>query len=128
MSYDHNQLFAQVFARLQQTPRMSLHDASRVFGLSLRTIQKAVHAVTGAPFRDLQERILMDELEKRLLSQPPLAIKEISFALGYKSARSFSRAVRRASGLSPEEFRSFLFKRQLAARPASISAHVVVGL
>jgi len=77
-----------------------------------------VHLAAETSFRELQERALLAETERLLTSYPPLSIKEIAFATGYKSPRSFSRAVRRACGLSPREFRALLLKEQLAATTA----------
>jgi len=48
--------------------------------------------------------------------QPEWAIKQVSFEVGYKSARSFARAIKRASGLSPEELRSRMAQEAFALR------------
>ena len=88
-------LFTHISAMVERSPRLSLEDCSHLLRLSPRSVQQAVHAATGASFRALQERALLAEAE-RLTSYPPLSIKEIAIATGYKSARSFSRAVRRS--------------------------------
>ncbi len=59
-------------------------------------------------FQSLQQNPTAKSL---LVSEPTLPIKAISFALGYKSQRSFARAVRRATGISPEELRSAVVER-----------------
>jgi AraC-like DNA-binding protein len=40
-----------------------------------------------------------------IADQPTVAIKELSYKVGYKSPRSFARAIRQASGLTPKEVR-----------------------
>lgn len=115
MSANPHSLFTHIFKTLQRSSRLSLSDCSRLLCLSPRTIQKAIHAATGVGFRELQERVLFAEIEKLLTAYPPMSIKEISFATGYKSPRSFSRAVRRSCGLSPHELRALLLKGQLAS-------------
>lgn len=111
MSTNPQILFTHIFATLERSPRLSLEDCSHLLRLSPRSVQQAVHAATGASFRALQERALLAEAE-RLTSYPPLSIKEIAFATGYKSARSFSRAVRRSCGISPRELRALLLKER----------------
>ena len=128
MSTNPQILFTHISAMVERSPRLSLEDCSHLLRLSPRSIQQAVHAATGASFRALQERALLAEAERLLTSYPPLSIKEIAIATGYKSARSFSRAVRRSCGLSPREFRAFLLKEQLKAQFSPGNSAVVAGL
>lgn len=50
--------------------------------------------------------MLLDHLVSSFASRPAWTIREMSRALGYKSASSFARAIKRASGLSPKDLRS----------------------
>ncbi len=49
--------------------------------------------------------MLIARLTRLFLANPVSPIKELSFELGYKSSRTFARAVRRACGHSPAELR-----------------------
>ncbi len=91
MSYDPRLLFERILTCLQESPCKTLEDLSQSLRLSERTIQKAVNLSAGKSFFE---------------EQPELPIKEVSFGVGFKSASSFARAVKRACGLSPEELRS----------------------
>lgn len=106
MSYDHGLLHLRVSLSLQRKPNSSLRELSRELHVSRRTIQNAVISVTGKKFRELQEETLLTKIQSILLSRPDVAIKELSNDVGYRSPRSFARAVRRASGLSPEQLRA----------------------
>jgi len=106
MSYNHRILFQAVSQCLHRSPCSSLGDLSRELGISRRTIQKSINTQTGKPFRDLREEILISTVRSLFISRPTLEIKELSFDVGYKSARSFARAIKRACGISPEELRS----------------------
>jgi AraC-like DNA-binding protein len=106
MSYDHRILFQTVSQCLHRSPCISLEDLSRELGISRRTIEKCINTATGKPFRDLREEILISSVRSVFISRPTLAIKELSFDVGYKSTRSFARAIKRACGLSPQELRS----------------------
>jgi len=77
----------------------------RLYRSARRTIEKAIRLSTGGSFRLLREEILLVQAKALFASQPTLPIKELGFRLGFKSATSFARAVKRASGFSPEDLR-----------------------
>ena len=106
MSYDHGLLHLRVSLSLQRKPNSTLRELSRELHVSRRTIQNAVISVTGKKFRELQEETLLARVQTILLTRPGVAIKELSGDVGYRSSRSFARAVRRASGVSPEQLRA----------------------
>jgi|SRR5580704_16413827 AraC-like DNA-binding protein len=106
MSYNHTLLFQRISNRLRENPRSSIRRLACELGISRRTIQLVVSSQAGKPFSALQEESLMKMVRQLFVSQPGLAIKEVSFSVGFCSPRSFARAVKRACGLSPEELRS----------------------
>jgi AraC-like DNA-binding protein len=77
--------------------------------------------MTGKTFSNLRQAILMAKVKELFVSQPQLAIKEVSFSVGYRSARSFARAVRRACGFSPEAFRSRVTRELVVPQDSSVS-------
>src|SRR5436190_9932527 len=106
MSYDPKLLFADVCVLLERTPARSLIDLSREFQVATRTIQGIVTEMTGGgKFTSFRADLLIARLTRLFLARPNSPIKEISFELGYKSSRTFARAVRRACGDSPAELR-----------------------
>ena len=115
-------LFDTAFQSLQQNPSITLGRMSRKLLISRRTIQKAIALQTGRGFRELREEILVAKAKSLFVSEPTLAIKAISFALGYKSQRSFARAVRRATGISPEELRFVVGEKRLGQHEMPIAA------
>jgi AraC-like DNA-binding protein len=106
LSYDRRILLHNISRCLQQNPSISLAALCRELQLSRRTIQKAVVVASGKTFRDLREEALIARVKNLFISEPSLAIKAISFSLGYESPRSFARAIRRACGFSPQELRA----------------------
>src|SRR6266478_9879382 len=105
MSYDPRLLFQEISVCLHESPSKTLLDISNNLQVSRRTIEKAVSTSTGGTFRRLREEILLTRFRSLCASQPTLAIKELCFAVGFKSATSFARAIKRACGSSPEELR-----------------------
>ncbi len=106
MSYDHRYLFEAIYVSLHEKPCSSLGELSKRFRLSRRTIQNTVADAAQKTFREFREDLLIEKVRRTLLSQPMLAIKELSSTMGYRYARSFARAVRRASGSCPVQLRS----------------------
>lgn len=80
--------------------------------MSQGTLEKAVSDATGKTFRHFKDEILLHRLVEFFASHATCSIKEASLAVGYKSQRSFARAVKRACGLSPQALRSRMVFRQ----------------
>lgn len=106
MSYNHAFLFDAVHRSLHAKPFSSLRGLVQELAVSKGTLEKAVSIATGKTFRRFREVILVEHLKNSFAARPDCPVREISVALGYKSPRSFARAIKRASGLSPAELRS----------------------
>lgn len=116
MSYDRKILFHNISLLLEQNPSISLGVLSREPRVSRRTIQKIINLANGKSFRGVREEIFLTRVKSLFISEPSLAIKALSFSVGYESPRSFGRAVRRACGFSPEELRSLVAEEVLGMR------------
>lgn len=106
MAYNPDLLFQEVIRLLHDNPSISLSDLSRMIGACPRTLESVIVRSTGRKFRNLRQKLLLEAACNLFSSKPASAIKEISFATGYRSARSFARAVKRACGLSPVALRA----------------------
>ena len=113
MSYDHRLLFEQVSLNLNRNPGLSLRKLARQLRISRRTIQNVVSAFAGKRFSDLRDEIMLAKVQNLMLVTPVAAIKELAFESGYRSPRSFARAVRRACGESPQQLRARIAKDQI---------------
>jgi AraC-like DNA-binding protein len=116
VSYDHRLLLEEISLSLHRNPCRSLESLSRELQVSRRTIQKVLINTTGKSLRQCKEEIVIAKLRSLLIERPISAIKELSFAIGYKSPRSFARAIRRVCGVSPEQLRSRITGEQIAVR------------
>jgi len=127
MSYDPRLLFAQICVRLEETPARSLLDLSREFHVGARTIQSVVASMTGGKkFSSFKDDILIARLTRLCVTRPFSPIKEISCDLGYKSVRTFARAVRRGTGASPAEFRNRLVAKAASRRTRTLKASTAI--
>lgn len=115
-SYNRRLLFKRITLTLQSKPHCSLAELARGLGVSRRTIQNAVNVVTGKKFKDLRNEVLLERVKSLFASAPNTPIKEVSFKVGYRSPRSFARAVRRACGFSPEQLRTRVARELVACK------------
>lgn len=79
-------------------------DIARALGLSERSLQRYLSR-SGLSFKSLLETARRREAE-RLLTATDHTVMQIADALGYSTARSFSRAFHRWYGTSPRAFRA----------------------
>jgi AraC-like DNA-binding protein len=106
MSCKQDLLLDEVMHRLSLAPSTLLERLAQEFDVSRRTLHNAISMITGKTFRELRDEQLVERLNSLLESHPTRGIKELSFELGFKSPRSFARAIKRACGFSPSELRS----------------------
>jgi AraC-like DNA-binding protein len=106
MSYDYQSLYRRIFLRVLKDPCISLEELAQELKVSRRTVQGVIRVRAGKSYRTLREEILVAKTRQLFADYPSLAIKEVSFTVGFLSARSFARAIKRACGLSPKDLRS----------------------
>jgi transcriptional regulator GlxA family with amidase domain len=128
MSYNHNLIFDFISKRLRDNPATSIQYLATELGVAYRTIEKVVFAETGKSFRTLREEVLLTKVKQVFISQPGLAIKEVSFALGFRSPRAFGRAVQRVCGLSPEELRASIASQRDLQKKIVVETAKLVSL
>lgn len=81
----------------------ALEDCAKRMGTSARTLQKRLN-VAGVKFTDIVQNERM-KLAKHQLRWSDASLDDIAFQLGYSEQTSFGRAFKRATGLTPKEFR-----------------------
>jgi AraC-like DNA-binding protein len=98
--------FAEVRRRIERnvhTPDIQLEQVAAGVPVSRATLYRMFEQEGGVQtyIRQRRLRAAADEIVRF----PDLAIKDIAFGLGFASASDFTRAFRRAFGLSPQDFR-----------------------
>lgn len=108
MSYDRNLLFRNISAAVKNKTSTSLRSLSHQIKVGTRTIEKAVKTCSGKTFREFHSDMVLSRIVELLTHDPALSIKQLSFALDYKSPRAFARAVKRMCNLRPTQLRSLV--------------------
>jgi transcriptional regulator GlxA family with amidase domain len=100
MAYDLHRIFLQVRHNLELTPSMSLAQLSRNLRIERHTVEKAVKRAIGVTFREFRNGVLLRRAQDLLRDESNRTIKEVAFALGYRSQGSLSRFIRIMTGNS----------------------------
>ena len=101
--------------RLQEVPAApALDELAQLCGLSVRQFTRRFRASRGCSIGEYIANSRIDHAKRLLVSGQ--SIKSIAYALSFASASSFCFAFRRATGMTPGEFR--------AARPATRQAQL----
>jgi AraC family transcriptional activator of pobA len=79
-------------------------DYAARLGVTPTHLSRVMRAATGRPASaTIQERIIREA--RRNLAYSNLSVSQVAYALGYDDPAHFSRVFRRATGLSPRQFR-----------------------
>ncbi|ODV41780.1 AraC family transcriptional regulator [Cupriavidus sp. UYMMa02A] len=81
----------------------ALEELAGLLGISARTLDRYLKK-EGSSFRDLAIQVRNGRAQKLLL-EGRLPISQIAYRLGFTDVANFSRAFRRANGISPTDFR-----------------------
>ncbi|MFI0848751.1 AraC family transcriptional regulator ligand-binding domain-containing protein [Mesorhizobium sp. IMUNJ 23232] len=95
------QIWSQVLAG-----KVSIESAARSLDTSVRTLQRELNR-EGTDFRTLAN-LVRSQRALELLRHSDASVTQISGLLGYSAPAHFARALRKATGLGPKEFRQLI--------------------
>jgi AraC-like DNA-binding protein len=120
MAYDLVNLSRWISSELDKRPRTSLAILAREAAVDRHTIHKAIRLTGKKSFRRLQSDILRIKAIELMTGSSNLSIKEISYLLGYRSSRAFSRFIRQGYDKSPSELRQSMRDKAGIRRTATL--------
>ncbi|MDE1461888.1 helix-turn-helix domain-containing protein [Spartinivicinus poritis] len=83
--------------------KINLSEVAKKIKMSPRTIQRKL-SDEGVSFTDIQRKAIYQS-GARFLNNPSYSIKEVAYCLGFTSVQAFHRAFKRASGMTPAQYR-----------------------
>ena len=92
-----------IFQTYLRSQPLTLESASEIMNMRPRTLQRRFHKAHTTFSEVLAEARLA--IAKEMLDDPHLPIIEVAQHLGYETHSNFSRAFRRITGISPQEYR-----------------------
>ena len=84
--------------------RPSVPELAALCGISVRHLHRQFLNLTGVTISDYVETHLVNQA-KTMLGSTALTVKQIAQAAGFDHANSFSRTFRRATGMTPLQYR-----------------------
>jgi AraC-like DNA-binding protein len=94
VAYSSRALADTVERLLSRSPARSLSSVARALGVSVRTVRRALRMQREVTYRELQARAILEGARGLADSDVQRSSKEVAFALGFGSARSFSRRMK----------------------------------
>jgi AraC-like DNA-binding protein len=105
MAY-RERIMVELAVSLRKSPATTLDDLAASMCLHRHTITRLVFESTGLTFRGWKDSMRRDIACDLLLKNPNVSIKEVSYALGFRTTRSFDKFARRVLGCTPTAFRA----------------------
>ena len=99
------------YIRVNACKGISVSDAVREMGLSMRTAENRFRAVVGHSIRDEIVSVRIAKA-KELLANAKIAVNSVYAYCGYKDERSLRYAFTKATGMSPSAWRQRHVRRK----------------
>lgn len=96
MAYDHKQIAETALKCLRENPQLTLAAIANHLAVERHTVRRALLVVYGVTFRDLKRESFLERSSTLRRTTAQRSAKELSFALGFKTASGLSRLIRRA--------------------------------
>lgn len=91
-------------------PRLTLNQLSDLSGMSPRDISRAINLVAGISFNDYINQHRIEQIKQALLAEgntkASINLTELAFAAGFSSKATFNQSFKKATGMTPSEFRN----------------------
>lgn len=101
MAFQRDHLVTLATDLLRDLPALTAAVLASRLGVERHTLQRALKAA-GLSFARLKQATVLDRLQRHCLANTaPEALKQVWAAMGFTSASSFARYVRRSTGMSP---------------------------
>ncbi len=86
-------------------PRLTLHQLSSLCGMSTRDISRSINLVAGVSFNDYVNQHRIEQIKRRIHDEDT-NFTNLAFASGFSSKATFNQSFKKATGMTPSEFRN----------------------
>ncbi len=86
-------------------PRLTLNQLSDLCGLSTRDISRSINLVAGVSFNDYVNLHRIEQIKRRIHDEN-INFTNLAFDAGFSSKATFNQSFKKATGMTPSEFRS----------------------
>lgn len=102
MAYRLDGISGTVVGALRKNPRLTMADIASELGIHRHTLQRAM-GMEGLSLAALRKTLVIERLIRHCECGPPESLKEVWVEMGFASASSFARYIRRVTGFSPSD-------------------------
>lgn len=107
---DYHSLFAILDKKMREQewycqPRLTLNQLSDLCGLSTRDISRSINLVAGVSFNDYVNLHRIERIKRRI-HEENINFTNLAFGSGFSSKATFNQSFKKATGMTPSEFRS----------------------
>lgn len=103
--YDMSLLFGRVRACLETDPLQSLGGVASRVHVSPASVRRSIRANVDMAFRAFKGRLILEKVRQVTAANPSYSVRDVCFAIGYRSPKAFSRAVAKLAGAPPSGLR-----------------------
>lgn len=93
------------YLSLHYAEEITLSGVARMFGYNEKYLSHALHSLTGIHFRQLLNFYRISHAKKLLVCEKSLTMSAIAAECGFGALNTFNREFKRASGITPTEYR-----------------------
>ncbi len=100
-------------------PRLTLNQLSDLSGMTPRDISRSINLVSGMSFNDYINQHRIDQIKLALQTDNSTNITDLALAAGFSSKATFNHSFKKATGMTPSEFRQMKFTQQVQNHASS---------
>ena len=90
--------------------RVSLIDAANIAGMEAKHFGKFFQQKVGIGFKEWTNRVRV-AIAIQMIGKEHQSLTDVAFAVGFQDFRTFERAFKKCTGLTPREFRKTIMER-----------------
>lgn len=87
-------------------PRLSLNQLADLSGMATRDISRCINLVADMSFNDYINQHRIEQIKRALQEDDNTNLTDLAFAAGFSSKATFNQSFKKATGMTPSEFRS----------------------
>lgn len=87
-------------------PRLTLNQLSELSGMATRDISRCINLVAGMSFNDYINQHRIERIKQALQAESCSNLTNLAFAAGFSSKATFNQSFKKATGMTPSEFRN----------------------
>ena len=87
-------------------PRLTLNQLADLSSMTTRDISRCINLVAGISFNDYINQHRIEQIKHRLQADSDTNLTNLAFAAGFSSKATFNQSFKKATGMTPSEFRN----------------------